>query len=165
MFFFVVFLVDYVINIVAANPSSRFSISFIGISYLLSLLPIISLVFNFVTGSSSLNFLISLNFFYCFRIVNIFAFVQRRQVLEYENQLLEETPTFKLNEITYQIFRLVVFIALFLLCASGTVLCLSINNPTAFIVTGIPTRLTWLDSIYFVVVTGTISPFILKRIE
>jgi voltage-gated potassium channel len=138
--FFVVFLIDYVLSIIAADRKVDYILSPTGLADLASLLPVISIPFSELHHSPLESWIGFMRFF---RLLKVF------HLLRY-NQLNEEKmvdSSFELSEITFLTARLVISIVVFILISAGVVFYVYEIDPNSF-----SDQMTWFDCLYFVVV-------------
>lgn len=143
--------------IFAAYDKIYFMTSFLGLADFASLIPVVGILFQptSIDSDNFINFSIWVGFLYIFRLESIFNFIQLRRSLIYQyNEVIMNSSQQSLNEISYQIGRLIVSITMFVMIASGVVLAVSISN-SGFYTAIHSDPLTWFDSVYFVIVTIT----------
>lgn len=130
-----------------------------GIASFLSLLPIIQLIVpisnpdQYLKGHFFASSLAWIGFLRFFRITTIFHFVRLRNSIGPNVQPFDTTIAFQLNEISFQVSKLVVSIAVFVFLATGTVFALTVYDANAYELYHHP--MTWGDCLYFVLVTVT----------
>ena len=120
IFFFTVFLVDYILCIVASNRKFDYIFSFIGLADLASLLPIIG---TWIADFSHVLWPPSwLGFFRFFRLLQVFQLFRLRDALAPDAiQPQDAAITLAVSEIHYQIARLIITIFVFVFIGTGVI--------------------------------------------
>jgi voltage-gated potassium channel len=153
VFFFVVFLIDYILSIIAADPKIDYLVSPIGLADLAALLPVLSLfaATNNFAGSYE-SWLGFLRFFRLLKVLHLFRYSQL-----HDDDTID--TGFRPSEIAFLCARLVISIAVFVFISTGVVLYMSYLEPLSF-----TQELSWVGALYFMVVTissvgyGDITP-------
>ena len=120
VFFFTVFLVDYILCIAASNRKVDYIFSFIGLADLASLLPILG---TWIADYSAVRWPPSwLGFFRFFRLLQVFQLFRLRDALAPEAiQPQDAALTLSVSEIHYQIARLIITIFVFIFIGTGVI--------------------------------------------
>jgi hypothetical protein len=151
--FFTVFLYDYIMCISAAHRKTDYIFSFVGISDLLSMLPLLGIFYPVAPGvlpswpESWIGFLRFFRLSFLFQIAELNIWVKH-------GQIHDSAVAFQMSEITYQTSKLLLSIMVFLLVSTGSVFALLEHDANAFY-HSFPRPMNWFDSLYFIVVTVT----------
>ena len=183
LLFFAAFLMDYLFHIIASKGYRiKYLVSFSGIVDFLSLLPVLSLL---QVGQADI-LLIPKSFLGFLRFLRLLTFLQflhlknlsqsnysqqpfdtHLGMSEHDNNILFIYSTIlaiKVNELVYEVSRLVIYIATFLFLSTSVIFTYSEYVPYSFagnaLIQGTAAityrpleRLQWFDAFYFVVVT------------
>ena len=129
-----------------AYDKTHFITSYLGIADIASLVPIIGIVSNVTNVTSNDTYIVYtlwIGFLYVFRLESVFNFIQ------------DKTENSSPNDISYQTWRLVLSIIMFVMIATGIVFAINLDDHSSFESPVHTIPLTWFSSFYFVMVTTT----------
>lgn len=142
LFFFSVFLIDYIVSIIFSINQFEYISSFTGFSDSLALLPTFMLLISKKT-KYSLNFLRFPKLLKIFRIKNF-------RGCWIDDEFASSNVANQIWQVGFQVMRLIITISIFIFFVTGVVYLISALDSTSF-----SAKLGWLDCLYFIVVTIT----------
>ena len=138
-----------------AYDKTHFITSYLGIADIASLVPIIGIVSNVTNVTSNDTYIVYtlwIGFLYVFRLESVFNFIQYKwPIITKEDKTENSSP----NDISYQTWRLVLSIIMFVMIATGIVFAINLDDHSSFESPVHTIPLTWFSSLYFVMVTTT----------
>jgi hypothetical protein len=156
IFFFTVFLFDYIMCISAAHRKLAYIFSPMGLADLASMIPLVGI---FVPESATQGLeqwpASWIGFLRFFRLFKIFQLIRLREALTPSSQPHDAAHAINLTEVTYQIAKLIISIVVFLLVAAGSIFAVQSFNANAFHHSMADGPMTWMECFYFTVVSVT----------
>lgn len=142
-----VFLIDYIMCIVAVQNKLLYLLSYTGILDLLSVLPLIPAILSIssIVNGFTITWLGFISFVRLLKVLQLFRIRSTRKVVY--NPLY---PVNKISDVSYRIWSLIINMTIFLFLSAGVIYLISSYDTSSF-----TESLSWFDSLYFVIVSVT----------
>ena len=150
--FFSVFLLDYILCIIAADKKYDYCVSSVGLANLVSMVPLFGILIPAPLMHTEIWPSGWMGFLGFFRMMNIFQLSRSSSTQTPQRQKTDKRMA--LSKVNYRIGRLCVSILVFILVSAGVIFSVTLFEEQSFRMSS-GENMTWFDCLYFTVVTVT----------